>query len=153
VALILAIKHGRMDNHRKPADELLDVVRALLLLQGAILVASTIESVIWGFIFPGAAGQLVLSGGSAAVLLVACVRLRPDRTRSRRLVYLVEGLILASVAVDIVLAIALTHALPPLVALITQLALPLSVITLVRRSARAVAAPVASRHVSALEVA
>jgi hypothetical protein len=81
------------------------------------------------------------------------VRLRPDRTRSRRLVYLVEGLFLAFVAVDIALAMALTHALPPLVVLITQLVLPLSVTTLLRRSARAVAAPVASRHVSALEVA
>ncbi|HEX6061192.1 MAG TPA: hypothetical protein VF001_03915 [Candidatus Limnocylindria bacterium] len=153
MALIEGIKHGHMDTNRKPAEALLDVARALLLLQGAILLATTIESVIWGFIFPGAGGQLVLSGGSAAVLLVARVRLHPDRTRSRRLVYLIEGLILGFAAVDIVLALALIRALPPLVALSTQFALPLSVITLLRRSSRVVATPIASRHVSALEVA
>jgi len=137
---------------RAPAEDLLDVARALLLVQGAILIATTIEALIWGGVFAGAGVTPLFSAGSAAVLLVARVRLRADRTRPRRLVYVVEGLTLAFVAVDIVLAIALTHALPPFVALITQLALPLSVITLLRRSARTVSAPIASRHVSALEV-
>jgi hypothetical protein len=73
------------------------------------------------------------------VILVASIRLRADRRWARRLVYVVEGLILVLFAIDIVLAIALTHALPPLVALMTQLVLPISVVTLLRRSARAAA--------------
>jgi hypothetical protein len=137
---------------RGPAEDLLDVARVLLLVQGAILVATTIEALIWGVVFAGAGGTPLFSAASAVALLIARVRLRPDRTRPRRFVYVVEGLALAFVAVDIALAIALTHALPPLVAVVTQLVLPLSVITLLRRSTRAVAAPIASRHVSALEV-
>jgi hypothetical protein len=38
--------------------------------------------------------------------------------------------------VDIVLALVLAHSLPPAVAILTQLVLPLSVITLLRRAAR-----------------
>jgi hypothetical protein len=128
-----------MQTNRRPADDLLEVARALLLLQGAILVATTIEALVWGAVFLGAGGTVLLSAGSAVVILVARIRLRTDRRWARRLVYVVEGLILALFAIDIVLAIALTHALPPLVALMTQLVLPMSVVTLLRRSARAAA--------------
>ena len=133
-----------MNTDRRRADDLLEVARALLLLHGSILVATTIEALIWGVIFAGAGGAVVLSGSSAAVILVARVRLRADRRRIRRLVYLVEGLTVALFVVDLALAIALTHALPPVVAILTQLVLPVSVITLLRRSARAGAAPTPS---------
>jgi hypothetical protein len=128
-----------MNTNARPAHDLLDVARVLLLLQGAILVATTLEALIWGLIFPGAGGAALMSGLSAVVILVARLRLRADRRWSRRLIYLVEGSTVALFAVDMVLAIALTHALPPLVALITQLVLPISVVTLLRRSARATA--------------
>ena len=125
-----------MEMIRRPAEELLEVTRALLLLQGAILVATTIESLIWGFVFPGAGGVLLMSGASAVVILVARVRLRADRTWARRLVYAVEGLILLTAAVDTAFSLALAHALLPMVALLTQIALPISVIALLRRSGR-----------------
>ncbi len=140
-----------MDTTRRPADELLDLVRVLLLLQGSILVATTIEALIWGVIFPGGGTAVLMSGVSAVVILVACTRLRADRRWARRLVYVVEGVTLAAVAVDIALAIALTHAFPPVVALLTQLVLPLSVVTLLRRSAGAAAAPIPPSTVAALE--
>ena len=130
-----------METTRRLADDLLDVARALLLLQGSILVATTIESLFWGVVFPGAGGAVLMSGASAVVILVARTRLRADRTWARRLVYAVEGLTLTVVAVDIALALALTHALPPVVALLTQLVLPVCVVTLLRRSARKAAAP------------
>ena len=133
-----------METTRRPADDLLEVARALLLLQGSILVATTIESLFWGFVFPGARGALLMSGASAVVILVARARLRADRRWARRFVYTVEVLMLAAITVDIVLALALTHALPPVVALITQLVLPISVVTILRRSARATAAPISS---------
>ena len=125
-----------METTRRPAEDVLEVTRALLLLQGAILVATTIESLFWGFVFAGAGGAVLMSGASAVVILVARVRLRADRTWARRLVYAVEGLILLTAAVDTAISLALAHALLPLVALLTQIALPISVIALLRRSGR-----------------
>src|SRR5688572_33370548 len=112
---------GLMDPSRRPADDFLDVARALLLLQGSILVATTIEAVIWGMAFAGAAaGPFLLSGGAAVAILVARVRLRADRRWPRRLVYGVEGFTLAFLALDLALAIALTGTPPPAVALLTR---------------------------------
>lgn len=126
-------------------EDHLDVARVLLLVQGAMLVATTIEALLWSFVFAGAAGAPVwLSGAAAAMILVARARLRADRVRTRRLVYAVEAVILVSLAIDTALAIVLAGALPPLVALLTQLVLPLSVVLLLRRSARATATTVPS---------
>jgi hypothetical protein len=132
-----------METIRRPADDILDVARVLLLVQGSILVATTIEAMIWGMAFTGAAGApLLLSGGAAVVILVARTRLRADRRWTRRVVYGVEGFTLAFFALDLALAIALTGTPPPVVAVLTRFVLPLSVILLVRRSARATAAPI-----------
>ena len=141
-----------MDTPRR-ADDLLDVARALLLLQGTILVATTIEALIWGTAFHSAGGPVLLSGGAAAVILVARARLRADRRWPRRLIYVVEAMTLAAVTVDIALALALTHAVPPVVTLLTQLVLPISVLTLLRRSARSTTARTADSTVAVLEVA
>jgi hypothetical protein len=131
-----------MEMTRPHNEDLLDVARVLLLVQGAILVATTIEALLWSFVFAGAAGAPVwFSGAAATIILVARVRLRADRRRTRRAVYAVETVILVSLAIDTALAIALAGALPPVVALLTQLLLPVSVILLLRRSARATAAP------------
>jgi hypothetical protein len=125
-----------METTRRHSDDLLDVARALLLLQGAILVATTIESLFWGLAFASTGGALVMSAGSAVVILVGRTRLRLDRTWSRRLVYAVEGLILLTALVDTAISVVLAHALLPMVAVLTQVALPISVITLLRRSRR-----------------
>ncbi len=124
------------------------MARALLLLQGAILVATTIESLFWGFVFPGARGAAVMSGASAVVILVARTRLRADRRWARRLVYAFEVLLLVAMAIDIVLAIALTHALPPVVALLTRLVVPVSVVAILRRSAGATRATIPTNPVA-----
>ena len=142
-----------MDAPRRPADDLLDIARALLLLQGAILVATTIEALIWGAVFSAAGGPVLLSGTAAVVVLVARTRLRADRRWPRRLIHVVEALILAAMTIDIALAVALTQALPPVVTLLTQLLLPIAVIALLRRSARAAAAPIAGGTAAVLEVA
>jgi len=142
-----------MHTSRQTTDDLLDLARALLLLQGALLVATTIEALIWGTFFPVTGGPIVLSGAAAVMLLIARVRLRADRRWPRRLAYAVEGLTLAVATVDIVLAIALTRGLPPLVVLLTQVALPLSVIVLLRRSARVTAAPLPVSTTASVEVA
>jgi hypothetical protein len=126
-----------MDSSRGRTEDLLDVARVLLLVQGAILVATTIEALFFSLVFPGGGGAVLLSGVAAVVILVARIRLRADRRWARRLVYVVEGLILAAMAIDVVLALVLTHALPPVVALSTQVVLPVSVIELLRRSRQA----------------
>jgi hypothetical protein len=106
-------------------------------LQGAILVATTIEALVWAAFFPGAsATPAVMSGASAVVILVARSRLRTDRRWARRLVYLVEGLILLTAAINVAIGLALAHALPPMVALLTQIVLPIAVAALLRRAAR-----------------
>jgi hypothetical protein len=134
--LMRAPHDAYMQIERRPADDLLDVVRALLLMQGAILIATTIEAVIWGVVFSGAPGvPALMSGAAAALVLAARLRLRPDRRRMRRLVYVVESVILVSFAIDSALAIALAHALPPVAAIFTDGVLPLAVLLLLRRSA------------------
>lgn len=134
VALIRALHDAGM-KERQPADDLLDVVRVLLLLQGAILIATTIEAIVWGTLFSGAPGAAALmSAGAAGIVLIARLRVRPDRRRLRRLVYVVESVILATFVIDAALAIALAHALPPVAAIFTDCALPFSVVFLLRRS-------------------
>jgi len=123
-----------METTRRPSDDWLHVARALLLLQGALLVGTTIESLFWGIVFASTGGALAMSAASAVVILVARIRLRGDRTWSRRLVYAVEGLILLAAAIDTAISLGLAHALLPMVTLLTQIALPISVIALLRRS-------------------
>jgi hypothetical protein len=122
---------------RRPADDLLDVVRVLLLVQAAVLVATTIEAVIWGLAFRAPASTALLSGAAAAGLLVGRARLRTERAGSRRLIYVIEVFLLASLLIDALLAILLIGALPPPVALLTRLVVPLSVVGLLRHVARA----------------
>jgi hypothetical protein len=127
-----------METIRRPPEDSLEIARVLLLLQGAILVATTIEALIWGIAFAGGGGMTFLvSWAAAVVILVARARLRGDRRKTRRLVYIVEGFTIATLAIDTALAIALTGAFPPVVAILTRLALPIGVIVLLRRSASA----------------
>jgi hypothetical protein len=144
-ALIQRPDTSLMETTRRPADDLLDVARALLLVQGSILIATTIEAAVWGLAFAGSSGvPVLLSGGAAVTILVARSRLRVGRSLSRRFVYAVEGFTLAFLALDLVLGIALTGTPPPAVALLTRFVLPLSVIYLLRQSARTTAPIVAA---------
>lgn len=150
-ALIQRLDTRLMDMTRRAADDFLDVAKVLLLLQGAILVATTIESLIWSIAFPGAAAApFILSAGAAVAILLARARLRADSRWTRRLVYGVEGFTLAFLALDLALAIALTGTPPPAMALLTRFVLPVSVIYVVRQSARATISPI-SRSTIAVE--
>jgi hypothetical protein len=135
--------HDRcMDNTRRHPDDLLDLARVLLLVQGSILIATTIEALVWGMAFAGSGGlAFVMSAGAAAGIFLARARLRADRRLSRRLVYVIESFALATFAIDSVLSIALTGALPPVVAILTRLVLPIAVNVLLRRSSRLHAPP------------
>ncbi len=121
------------------AAGLLDVVRVLLLLQGAVLLATTLEALLFGIAFTGMPGApFLLSGASALAVLVGRARLRPDR--NARVVYAVEGVVLVTFAIDTALALFIAHAAPPVVAILTRFALPVAVIALLRRSTLAAGA-------------
>jgi len=140
-----------MDTTRRPTDELLDVARVLLLLQGAVLIATTIEALFWTLVFPGAAGTpFLMTSVTALLVLVAGARLREDRSRTRRIVYGVEVVILVNLLIDLALAVVITGHVPPIVALLTRFVLPLSVIALLRQSARATVAAVAVSRLEAM---
>jgi hypothetical protein len=113
------------------------VVRILLLIQSAILIATTIEAVIWGLAFRAPAATALLSGVAAVGLLIGRSRIRADRAGTRRLIYVIEGALLVPLVFDALLAVALIGALPPPVALLTRLVLPVSVIGLLRHVTRA----------------
>lgn len=134
---------------RRPADDLLDVVRVLLLVQAAVLIATTIEAFIWGLAFRAPASTALLSGVAAVCLLVGRARLRTERAGDRRLIYVIEGFLLATLLIDALLAILLIGALPPPVALVTRLVVPLSVIGLLRHVARAATQAAANAAVAA----
>ena len=139
------------DDARRMA-ELIDVTRVLLLMQGTILIATTVESLVWATAFPGAGGLVpLMTGASAVVILVARARIRPERSGVRQLVYIVEGMITATFAIDTVLTLVLAHAAMPVVAVFSQFVLPVAVIGLLRRIARTSA--VSTTSVIAMEVA
>ena len=151
LSLIQHVDHRRMETTRRPTDELLDVAQVLLLVQGAILVATTVEALIWTLVFPGAAGTPFLMSGVAAVLvLVASARVRAGRSWTRRIVYGVEMVILVNLVIDLVLAVVVTGHVPPIVALLSRFVLPLSVIALLRQSTRSTVAPVAASPLEAM---
>jgi hypothetical protein len=121
---------------REPAD-LVDVARVLLLLQGAILVANTIEAGLFAMAFSAGVVPSVLATAVAATLVfIGRARLDTGR-RSRRAIYVVEGVIIAMLALDLTLSLVLTHQTMPPMALLTRFALPVAVIALLGRVGRA----------------
>lgn len=130
-----------MDIARRPVDDLLEVLRVLLLLQASILLATTVEALLWGIAFGAARSSVVMSAAAAVALFVARARFRPDRRWIRCIVYVVEGVIIVTHTIDGVLAILIARTSPPVVALLTGLLLPVAVIALMRRSRRATTPP------------
>ena len=116
------------------SGDLIEVVRVLLLLQGAILLATTIESLVWSLVFAGApVGSFWLSAAMAIAVFVGRARLDPSRKRAR-LLYVVEGVLIASLGLDVALATVITGTVPPAVALLTRLVLPIAVVALLERA-------------------
>jgi hypothetical protein len=124
----------RHDHHMNETTRpQLEIVRVLLLVQGAVLLATALEALLFGIAFMGAPGlPFLLSGAAAAAVLVGRARVRPDR--GARVLLVVEGLVLVSFGIDTALALFVTHGAPPAVAILTRFALPVAVLALLRRS-------------------
>lgn len=125
-----------MDTTRTQNDGLLDVARAILLVQAAILAAATIEAAIFGVAFGNGGAAVLMSGVAACALLLARARLAVDRPWTYRVVYVVEGITLATLAIDTVIASLIAGAIPPAVAVLTRLVVPAAVLALLHRSGR-----------------
>ena len=114
---------------------LLEIVRVLLLLQGAVLLATTLEAFLFGLAFMGTPGlSFLLSGSAALAVLVGRARLRPEPTPSARVIQAIEVVLIITFAIDLTLALFITRGAPPAVAVLTRFALPVAVIALLRRS-------------------
>ena len=121
----------------EPAD-LVDVARVLLLLQGAILVANTIEAGLFAVAFSAGVVPNVLATAVAAVaIFIGRARLGHGGRRSRRAIYIVEAVIIAMLALDLTLALVLTHQIVPAMAVLTRFVLPVAVIALLGHAGRA----------------
>src|SRR5258708_529726 len=73
-SLISLLEDRRMDSSHRPADELLEVVRVLLLLQGTVLVASTIEALFLGRIAAAPPAVALLTRFVLPVCVIALLR-------------------------------------------------------------------------------
>jgi hypothetical protein len=141
-----------MEVTRNRGDDLLDIVRVLLLVQGGVLLATTVEALVWAIAFGGAAGpSFLVTAAMAGAIFVARARMRVDRRWAQRLVYVVEGVLVATLAIDTALAVAIIGAVPPAVAVLTRFVLPVSVIALLRRATRSAAALSAPATAAAAE--
>jgi len=115
--------------------ELLEVVRVLLLVQAAILLANTVEAFVFGLAFSGGVTPtVILTAASALAVLVSRARIATTARGGRRALAIVEGVIIASLAIDTALALFLTHHAVPLVAVLTRFALPAAVLALLTRT-------------------
>ena len=123
-------------------DGVIDLVRVVLLLQGAILATAAVEAAFFSAVFGGASSpSALLTGVAALVIFVARARLSPARRRSRRALYVVEGTILLFFGIDVILTLLIARTAIPPVAAITQFVIPVAVIWLLGRVSRA--APIA----------
>lgn len=126
---------ARMNRSTSPAD-LLDVLRVLLLLQVSLFVVAAIEAAAFvGFFGPGGLGSVVLSLAAATFVLVTRRRLDRLGRRGRRALVALEVVLVGSLALDTILALAMAGQVPGLMPAITQGLLPIAIVRLVRRAA------------------
>lgn len=115
--------------------DLMEVAHVLVLIQGAVLVAGTLEAVVF-LTFAGAAGgiSLALTAGAAMLTLATAAGLARGSRPARRWTLLAESGVLAVGIVDLVLALLMTgEALAP-VPLLGGLVVPAAVIAILRRT-------------------
>ena len=137
-----------MDTHTRSRDplDLIGVIRLLVFVQGAILVAGTIEAIVFlSFIGPSGAGAVLLTAAAAMLTLLAAAGIGRHSRKARRWTLLAETGVLVLAGADVVLALFLAGGAVTPATLVLRVALPLSVIVLLRRrDVRAAFAPPAA---------
>jgi hypothetical protein len=125
-----------MERTTGQSGDLVEVVRVLVLMQGAILVATTIEAAIFGLAFGPASRPAVLLTAGAAILTLTTARGLGRRRRwARRLTIIAEIGVLAGGLLELGLALAFTGAAIGIVPILTRLVVPIIVIVALREPA------------------
>lgn len=150
-----------MDTPTLPRDRLdqVAIARLLVLLQGAVLVTATAESVLFlTVIGPSAGPGLALSAGAALLTLLSAWGLGRRSRLARRWTIVAEAGVLLLVALDVVVGLVFGGVELTLLGLVLRVGLPVAVIALLRRrEVRAafgsIAAPRAARAQETVGVA
>ena len=122
-----------IDSTPQRSESRLEVVWALVLLQGAALALTTIESLVvnigFGFLL---LGNLVLTAAAATATLLAARGIRRRRRWARRLTIVGEWYVLAVGALDLALTVILAQTAPGLIPLVVTIGVPITVLLLLR---------------------
>lgn len=113
----------------------LEILWALVLLQGGILVLSSVESLFVNALFGfSLIGVLVLTVGGAIVTLRAARGLRLRKRWARRVTLVAEWFVLTIGVLEVGASIAIPGASAGLVPIITRIVVPIAVLVLLRRT-------------------
>lgn len=121
-------------NHEGMTNGLLDAVRVLVLIQGGILLTSTIESALASAVF-GLSPTVWLSALSAILALTAAAGLVRKARWARKVTLLGEGYLLVTLLIDTAISLLMTQTPLGLVPLLTRGVVPVVVWKLLRRPA------------------
>jgi hypothetical protein len=127
-----------------PAGDRLRVVRLLLLLEALVAAVSTVESAVVAGVGLGSPATVLLTG--ALVVVLALGARTAGRGRATRTAMIVQAVLLASAGIDVVIALVVQVA-PLLLPTLVRIALPATVLVLLRRERRAVRAAHAAAQV------
>jgi hypothetical protein len=119
---------------RATPTELLEVVRVLLVVQGAMALLTTIETAAFLALQGTSSPGVLVPGLAAVVTFILAARIGRGGPASRRLVIALELSILAVGGVNVVLAAFMARAFIGLMPAIAMFVLPLAVLGLVGRA-------------------
>jgi hypothetical protein len=125
-----------------PITELIDLLWAIVLIQGAMAVVLSITAVVaFAFSGPAVAVPAVLTITATVATLLTARGLRHRRRWARRVTLFSEWGLLGLATLDAVLTLALAKTLPGLVSLIVGFVVPVVVLRLLRRTKAAYRTP------------
>lgn len=111
----------------------LDVLRVLVLLQGAMLLLVALETIVMvAFAGPAIVGVFLLSTGATVLTLLTVKGLRKRKRWARRVTLVSEWAVLALASLDAIFTIVLVGSVPPLVPILVGFGIPIAALRLVR---------------------
>ena len=116
--------------------EMLEVVWAIVLIQGAITLLTAIEATVGSFALGSiavAAPVILMSVGGGALALASARGIRRRRRWARRTTVVAEYLVLGSGVLATAISLLLARSLPGLVTFVVAVAAPVTVLVAIRR--------------------
>lgn len=113
----------------------LEIVWALVMLQGAFLVLASIESLVVNAVFGfGLLSVLVLTLAGAVITLRTARGLRERKRWARRLTLVAEWFVLAFGTIEVVATLALAGSFAGVVPLVTGVIMPITILVFLRKT-------------------